>query len=87
MTEFAVGFLDLLKGLIEHLPDLSVENEVIANMSDGMDTIFGFIAQVNFFIPLDHMLTIIGLVYAIRCSKFIVFAVNWVIRRIADFIP
>lgn len=87
MTGLAVSFLKFLESVIGRFPDLSVDNGIIANMSNGMDTVFDFIGQVNFFIPLDHMLVIMGLVYAIRNSKFIVFIVNWVIRRIADLIP
>lgn len=87
MTGLAVSFLEFLKGVIGRFPDLSVDNGIISNMSQGMDTVFGFIGKVNFFIPLDHMLAIMGLVYVIRNSKFIVFIINWIIRRIADLIP
>lgn len=87
MTEFAVGLLELLKGWILKMPDLSVDNNVLSSMGEAMDVVFGFIGKVNFLVPIDHILIIIGLVYTIRHSKFILFIINWIIRRIADFVP
>lgn len=87
MTAIIVGFFELLASLVGKLPDLSVNNSVLSSMSSGMDTVFDFISQVNFFIPLDHILLIIGLVYSIRAAKLLLFVINWIIRRIADVIP
>lgn len=87
MTNILVSFFQFLKGIVGMLPDLSVNNSILSNMSSGVDMVFEFIGKVNFFIPLDHMLIILGLVYSIRAAKFLVFVINWIIRRIADVIP
>lgn len=86
MTDIIVSFLNFLQSLVGKLPDLSVENGVISSMSSGMDKVFEFIGKANFLVPIDHILIIVGLVYAIRSSKFLLFAANWIIRRIADII-
>lgn len=87
MTGIAVTFISLLKKLIAVFPDLSVDNGILSKMTDGMDIVFEFLGRVNFFIPLDQMLIIMGLVYTIRNVKFIMFGINWIIRRIVDAIP
>lgn len=87
MTDIIVNFFNFLSSLAGRFPDLSVDNTVLSRMSSGMDAVFDFLGQVNFFIPLDHILVIIGLVYSIRAAKLVLFVVNWIIRRIADVIP
>lgn len=87
MTQIIVSFFKLLQGLVSKLPDLSVNNAALSNMISATDTVFAFIGKVNFFIPLDHMLVILGLVYTIRAGKLLLFVINWIIRRIADVIP
>lgn len=87
MTEFFVNLLELLKGWIDKLPDLSVDDSVVSRMVSSMDMILEFVSVANFIIPLDHILIIMGLVYMIRSRKFLIAIINWVIRRIADFFP
>lgn len=87
MTNIIVSFFQFLQSLIGKLPDLSVDNTALSSMVSAMDTVFDFIGKVNFFIPLDHMLLILGLVYSIRAAKLLLFVINWIIRRIADVIP
>lgn len=87
MTEFFVNLLELLKGWIDKLPDLSVDDGVVSRMVSSMDMILEFVSVANFIIPLDHILIIMGLVYMIRSRKFLIAIINWVIRRIADFFP
>lgn len=87
MTEFFVNLLELLKGWIDKLPDLSVDDGVVSRMVGSMDMILEFVSVANFIIPLDHILIIMGLVYMIRSRKFLIAIINWVIRRIADFFP
>ena len=87
MTEILVNFFNFLASLAVKFPDLSVDNAALSRMSSGMDEVFDFLGQGNFFIPLDHILMIIGLVYSIRAAKLVLFVVNWIVRRIADVIP
>lgn len=87
MTGIIVSFFGFLESLVGKFPDLSVNNEALSSMASGMDSVFEFIGKANFLVPIDHILLVIALVYGIRAAKLLVFAINWVIRRIADVIP
>lgn len=87
MTDFCINFLELLKSWIMKLPDLSIESTYLSNMVSGMHTVVDFLAFVNFIIPLDTILLIMSIVYGFKVVKFMVFLINWVVRRIADFFP
>lgn len=87
MTAILVSFIGILCGLVGRLPDLSVDNGILSSMTGAMGTILDWIKACNFFIPLDQILIIFGLVYTIRYGKFLLFIINWIIRRIGDIIP
>lgn len=88
MTNVIVSFLEFLRGVIDTvMPDMSVESGVLSNIVDGLETMVEFVAQVNFFIPLPTIFLVLSIVFGFRLTKFIVFCVNWVIRRLADVIP
>lgn len=87
MTKIIVSFFTFLQSLVGRLPDLSVNNEALANMSSGMDLVFEFMGKANFLVPIDHILVITALVYTVRSAKLLLFVINWIIRRIADVIP
>ena len=69
------------------IPSLSLESAHLSSIVDGLEVIIEFMAQINFLIPLPTILLVISIVYGFRLVKFSIFAINWVIRRIADLIP
>lgn len=87
MTDIAVGFLEMLQSWIGKLPDLSVDSSVISSMTSAADTVISFIAAANYIVPISTILLILSIVYGFKLLKFSVFIINWVIRRIADFVP
>lgn len=87
MTDLAVGFLNMLQSWIGKLPDLSVDSSVMSSLTAAVDTVISFMAAANYIIPISTILLILSIVYGFKILKFSVFIVNWVIRRIADFVP
>lgn len=87
MTEIIISVLDFFKGLVLSMPDLSMDTGQLSQIVTALDKVVEFIAKVNFLVPIDHILLLISLVYGFKLVKFSVFAINWVIRRIADIIP
>lgn len=88
MTAFILSVLSSLQNFITtRLPDFSLASSTVSSVSSGFESVIEFIAQVNFFIPLPTILLILSIVYGIKLSKFSLFLVNWIIRRLADFIP
>ena len=64
-----------------------MSDSVYDTLSVALSTIVDFVKQVNFIVPLPDIMIMIGIDVAIRVFKIAVFAVNWVIRRVADIIP
>lgn len=87
MTDFCVKILALLQSWIMKLPDLSVQSSVLSQVTSAYDIFIEFIAKVNFLVPIPTILLVLSIVYGFRVSKFLVFLINWVIRRLADFFP
>lgn len=88
MTEIICNVLSFFRDLIvNYFPDISIGSGNLSSVADAFETMVSFIAQINFLVPLPTMFTILSLVYGLKIGKFVVFLVNWVIRRIADIIP
>lgn len=87
MTEFFVKMLELLQGLIDKLPSLSIDSGAVSSIEGALPQIVEFIAKVNYIVPIDTILFLLSIVYGFRVVKFTIFIINWVIRRIADFVP
>ena len=88
MTGIIVSVIDWLTSVVNAIiPDLSVSDSFLSNVADALELVIDFVAKVNFLIPIPTILLVMSIVYTFKYSKFIVFCVNWVIRRIADLIP
>ncbi len=88
MTDIIVSVINWMASIVDMvIPSLSLESAHLSNIVDGLEVIIEFMAQINFLIPLPTILLVISIVYGFRLVKFSIFAINWVIRRIADLIP
>lgn len=73
--------------VISQLPVFIIPDSSYYAVTNGMQTIFDFLAQVNFLIPLDHICVMLTIDFTIRFSKLLLFISNWVIRRVCDVTP
>lgn len=88
MTDIIVSVINWMASIVDTvIPSLSLESAHLSSIVDGLEVIIEFMAQINFLIPLPTILLVISIVYGFRLVKFSIFAINWVIRRIADLIP
>lgn len=91
MTDILSGFLDFafsaLNGFFSDMPVYSIPDTSYSAVTDGMQTIYDLLVQVNFLIPLDQICIMIGIDLGIRVVKFSIFAINWIVRRVCDVIP
>ncbi len=88
MTDIIVSVINWIASIVDTvIPSLSLESAHLSSIVDGLELIIEFMAQINFLIPLPTILLVISIVYGFRLVKFSIFAINWVIRRIADLIP
>lgn len=88
MTDLIINFIKYITGSVtSELPVYSLSDSSYYSITNGMQTIVDFLAEVNFLIPLNQICIMVGIDLGIRLFKFIVFAINWLIRRIFDVIP
>ena len=88
MTDIIVSVINWMASIVDMvIPSLSLESAHLSSIVDGLEVIIEFMAQINFLIPLPTIVLVISIVYGFRLVKFSIFAINWVIRRIADLIP
>lgn len=69
------------------LPDMSDIDKAFENLSDSIDTVITWVDNVNYFIPLDTVLTIIGIEVSIQVVLFILYFTDKVRRVTTSFIP
>ncbi|MEY8357325.1 hypothetical protein AALB39_28835 [Lachnospiraceae bacterium 54-53] len=88
MTDIIIAVLNFFSSIVESsFPALTADNSIISQVQAAVTAVSGFIAKVNFLVPIDTVFQILGLIVVFKVGKFGVFVVNWVIRRIADIIP
>lgn len=88
MTTFLTGLIDFMVNLIgTHIPEYDFTAETYNQFSDSIVAVVNFLTDVNFIVPLGDIATIILLTVALKLFKFSLFVGNWLIRRVADFIP
>jgi len=81
--------LDVLFTVIEFIFNLipTIDLGFTTKMTWLLDTLGIFINSANYWLPLADMLFVLGAILIIGNFRFILWAANWVIRRIADIIP
>lgn len=62
-------------------------NEFIQGFNNALDWFGSILATVNFVIPVETIILIAWLAAGEKIIMFGFFAVNWIVRRIADIIP
>ena len=88
ITNLIVNIINFVtKIFVKYLPDLSVVNDVFGKNTGFLDKIYDFVKQVNYIIPLDTIVYIIGIEITIHVILFSVFIVHLIKNTICDLIP
>lgn len=88
MTNLIVSLLGFLTDTVTNvLPKVSLGDGVLQNAISAFSYFVDMIANINWLVPVDDALLIIGITVGYRVTMFIIFIVNWVIRRVFDVIP
>lgn len=87
MTDFVCSIIEFLGKLLSSFPSFEMSSDNLNMVSSSLATVLDYVKQANFIIPLPDIMIIIGIDLTIRVSKFLVFIINWIIRRIVDVIP
>lgn len=88
ITNLIVKVIEFIGNIfVKYLPDLSDVNGFLGSNQEFLDKIYDFVKQVNFIVPLDTIVFIIGLEIAIHVIMFTVFVVHLIKNTICDLIP
>lgn len=81
MLEF---FINILAGMMHMIPSLDFDTSGFESL---MATIKDVIRPAAYFLPLGDIAAVLTIFLAYQASGFLIWAINWVVRRIADIIP
>lgn len=88
MTQLIISIIDLIAGLaIQVFPKTDYMSHLPDNFSSGVATVVKWLQMINFIVPLNDIIKMITLIITFTLSGFLLFVLNWIIRRIFDVIP
>lgn len=88
MTDLIISIINFIAGLaIQVFPKTDYMAQLPSNFNSGLETVLKWLRMINFIVPLNDIIKIITFVIAITLSGFLLFVLNWIIRRIFDAIP
>lgn len=88
MTQLIVGFFNFITGIVnDWFPAFSLGDGVLSRVIDAFSYFVNLIANINWLVPVDDALFIIRLLVGYKLVMFVVFIINWIIKRIGDIIP
>lgn len=88
MTDIIVTVLSFLSGLIEDwFPAFTLGDGVLSKVVNAFAYFVELVCSVNWLVPVQDALLIIGLITGYYTVMFLIFCGNWIIRRIFDIIP
>lgn len=88
MTNLIVSFLSFLSDLVtNYFPVFTLGNGVLAKVVDAFSYFVQMISNIDWLLPVSDVLLIFSLIAGYKVVMFVVFIINWIIRRIGDVIP
>lgn len=88
LTNFINSIIDFGFNFINSaIPDTSKLDQAFENVADSIDTVITWIHNVNYFIPLDTCLIILGIEVSIQVVLFMLYFTDKVRRVTTSFIP
>lgn len=78
------GALSLFGTLIDLMPSLDFQ---IEGFDKALDFFIILISSADILVPTGDIFAILALVMVVRGTMFMVYLINWIIRRIGDIIP
>ena len=88
MTNLIVSFLGFLTDLVtNYFPAFSFGNGVLSKVVDAFSYFVQMISNIDWLVPVNDVLLIFSLIAGYKVIMFVVFIINWIIRRIGDVIP
>lgn len=88
MTQLICSLIDFAIDLVAMiLPDITLPEEVVNAINTGSGSVAEIFNNVNFIIPVPLIFKILILMITFRFGNVMLWALNWIIKRIFDVIP
>lgn len=88
MTDLINNFIDFIVELVMFVwPEISIEADLLANIETYMATGIDILKKVNFLVPVPLIFEIVGLMVVFKSGAVVLWAINWIIKRVFDVIP
>lgn len=88
MTELINNFIDFIVELVMFIwPEISIEGEIITHMDKYMSIGLDILKKINFLIPVPLIFECLIIMVMFKIGIFVLWALNWIIKRIFDVIP
>jgi len=88
MTDLINNFIDFIGELVMFVwPEISIEEEVFTNLDYYLSAGLDILKKVNFLVPIPLIFQIVGFMVVFKAGSIVIWAVNWVIKRVFDVIP
>lgn len=87
MTDIFCGFIEFVSGSLEELPSIEKNLGLFGIAINYINMVADFISAANFLVPVPDVFTILGFMFAVKSIKIIMWAGNWIVRRVFDVIP
>lgn len=88
VTELINGFIDFIVELFMFVwPEISIEADILANMDSYIHLAIDLLKKINFLIPVPLIFFLLSTMITLKVASVVLWAVNWIIKRIFDVIP
>lgn len=88
MTDLINRFIDFIVELVMFVwPEISIEGEVLLNLDKYASAAINLLKMVNFLVPVPLIFEVVALMLVMKAGALILWAANWIIKRVFDVIP
>lgn len=88
MTELINKFIDFVFELLLFVrPDILINADIMINITTYTSYVLDLLKAVNFIIPIPLIYVVLFSMVSLKITLFMLWIVNWVIKRIFDVIP
>lgn len=88
MTDLIISIIELIGGFAKQVfPKTDYMSQVTVNLETGISSLIKWLQMVNFILPLNDIFKMITFIIVITLGGFLLFVLNWIIRRVFDVIP
>lgn len=88
MTDLINSFIDFIIELFMFVwPEISIEADILLSIDKYIGLAIDLLKKINFLIPVPLIFLVLSAMITLKVAAVVLWAVNWIIKRIFDVIP